>query len=67
MSPSAGIQEGSLLRQTTAKAVPEAVQSYEAMDFSFALNAILSISGMANQYLAEKAPWTLLKKVWSSS
>lgn len=59
----AAIAEESPLRRRISAAVPEAVGAYHAMDFSVALNAVLSISGLANQYLAEKAPWTLLKKV----
>ena len=58
----AAVSESSLLRETAGKAVPQAVKAYEAMDFSMALKAVLTISGTANQYLAEKAPWTLLKK-----
>ena len=58
----AAISETSLLRQTASKAVPQAIGAYNAMDFSMALNAALTLSGSSNQYLAEKAPWTLLKK-----
>lgn len=58
----AAIPEESVLRAKAASAIPVAVKAYHAMDFSSALNAVLSVSGLANQYLAEKAPWTLLKK-----
>ena len=43
--------------------VPQAWQAYEALDFGAAGAAIQAISGRANQYLEQQAPWTSLKKV----
>lgn len=40
-----------------------AVAAYNNLDFSTAIEQTLRISGRANQYLEEQAPWTLLKKV----
>lgn len=61
----ADVPSGSLLRQRAEEAVPRAVEAFERLDFSNALDAVLSISGRANQYLEETAPWTLLKKVYA--
>ena len=59
----AGIPEDSVLRQQCSAAVPRAIAAYNALEFSEALDATLTISGRANRYLEECAPWTLLKKV----
>lgn len=58
----AGIAEDSILRQQATKSLPIATRAYDSLDFSTALEAVLSISGRANRYLEERAPWTLLKK-----
>ena len=51
-----------MLRQRARDAVAAATSAYNALDFSTALEATLAITGRANQYLEERAPWTLLKK-----
>ena len=57
-----GIAEDAVLRRRAAERAPAAIAAYNALDISVALEAALSISGRANQYLEEQAPWTSLKK-----
>lgn len=62
-SSCAAISADSVVRAKTAEAVPRAIEFYNAMDFSLALEATLSISGTANRRMAAVEPWSLLKKV----
>jgi methionyl-tRNA synthetase len=40
----------------------EIARCYEERDYSRALREIMSLADMANQYIAEKAPWTMAKQ-----
>ena len=59
----AEIGPDSVVRAKTAEAVSLAIKMFEAMDFSLALEAALSISGTANRHMGSVEPWSLLKKV----
>ena len=45
----------------------EIAAHYEARDYSKALRAIMALADKANQYIADKAPWTLAKTDKSSA
>ena len=55
--------EDAPLRAIATQQAPKAWEAYEALDFGAAGAAIQAISGRANQYLEQQAPWTSLKKV----
>ena len=59
----ADVGQDAALRAEAAQQVPKAWQAYEALDFGAAGATIQAISGRANQYLEQQAPWTSLKKV----
>ncbi len=46
----------------TAFAKGEIAQSYEARDYGRALREIMRLADVANQYIAEKQPWTMAKR-----
>jgi len=46
----------------TAFAKGEIAQSYEDRDFGRALREIMRLADVANQYIAEKQPWTMAKQ-----
>ncbi len=65
--PTPALWEGVALVDLAKTLGDRVTQSYEAMAFSEAYEAILTIARMGNKYIDEQAPWTLYKQGQTSA